>query len=591
MKKVLLTGNEAVARGAWEAGVGFAAAYPGTPSTEITETIAQYDEVKAEWAPNEKVALESAIGASLGGVRALACMKHVGLNVAADPFCTLSYVGVNGGLVLLCADDPSMHSSQNEQDNRYYARLAKVPMLEPSDSQEALDLIKLAYEISEAFDTPVMVRVTTRVSHSRTLVSMGRRKAVKQKEFVRNPQKYVMVPAFARMRHRFVVERMGRLAQYSETTPMNTIIKGSRNLGVISAGVAFQYAREVFPDASFLKLGMTHPLPEKLIKKFARGVDKVFVVEELEPFMEDQIKALGVAVTGKAALPVMDELNPDVVREGFGKKRKRHPVEDTSKLPQRPPNLCAGCPHRGFYTAAKPLKPIVFGDIGCYTLGVLPPLSMHDACVCMGASIGVSHGYSRVGADKKQKSIGVLGDSTFLHSGLTGVLNMAYNKGVNTVAVLDNRTTAMTGGQQHPATGFTIKGEPTKAVDIAAVVKALGIERVFVVDPFKIKETRAVLKRELEIEEPSVIISSAPCPLMTRQKKKTPFVVHEDLCTECGSCLRINCPALTRRGGKAFVNNFLCNGCGVCAQVCGFGAIVREGEQPAARPKKAVAKK
>ena len=573
--KELLTGNEAIARGAWEAGVVFAAAYPGTPSTEITETIAKLEGITAEWAPNEKVAFEAGIGACFGGVRTLVCMKHVGLNVAADPFCTFSYTGVNAGLVLVCADDPQMHSSQNEQDNRYYARLAKVPMLEPSDSQEALDMIKAAFDLSERFDTPVMVRVTTRISHSRTLVKTGRRKTYKQKPFERNPVKYVMVPAHARVRHRYVVERMKKLADVTEASPFNYIERGDRATGIITSSVAYQHAREVFPDAAVLKLGMTHPLPSKLIKKFAKSVDRVLVVEELEPYLEDAVSALGVTVTGKAKLPVVDELNPDIVRNAFVRKRRPHPVEDDSKLPKRPPNLCAGCPHRGLFTAARPLKPIVFGDIGCYTLSVLPPLSMHDSCVCMGASIGVSHGYSRVGGNKDQKSMAVLGDSTFLHSGLTGVLEMAYNQGTNTVVILDNRTTAMTGGQQHPATGKTLQGQDTNAVDLAEVCRALGVKRVFTVNPFKLKETRKVLKRELNTEEPSVIVSSAPCPLMTRKKPDPPFHVDPDTCTACGMCLKINCPAISRVDGKSFINDFLCNGCSVCAQVCGFKAITQ----------------
>ncbi len=568
----LLTGNEAIARGAWEAGVCFASAYPGTPSTEITEAIGGYKEVYAEWAPNEKVALEAGIGASFGGVRTLVSMKHVGLNVAADPFCTLSYTGVSAGLVLICADDPEMHSSQNEQDNRYYARLAKVPMLEPASSQEAKDFVILAFELSEKYDTPVMVRVTTRISHSRGIVTLGKRKEIARKPFRQDPPKYVMVPSNARMRHRVVVARQKKFAEFSEKTPINRIETGKGDIGIISAGVAYQYAREVFPEAPFLKLGFTNPLPKNLIKKFAKGKKKIYVVEELEPFMEEQVAALGIKVVGKEKLPEISELNPDVVRAGFIKKRKPHPAEDASKLPKRPPNLCPGCPHRGLFAAIKPLKPVIFGDIGCYTLSVLPPLSTHDSCICMGASIGVSHGYSKVGANEDRKCVGVLGDSTFLHSGLTGVLEMAYNKGLNTVIVLDNRTTAMTGGQQHPATGKTLKGEPTNAVDLAAVCKALGVNRVFTVNPMKLKETREVVKRELETPEPSVIISSEPCPLVFRLRS-APYAVDAEKCRECGACLQINCPAATRQGKKAVIVDYLCNGCGVCAQLCKFDAI------------------
>jgi indolepyruvate ferredoxin oxidoreductase, alpha subunit len=570
--KQLLTGNEAIARGAWEAGVCFASAYPGTPSTEITEVISGYKEIHAEWAPNEKVALEAGIGACFGGVRTLVCMKHVGLNVAADPFCTLSYTGVSAGLVLICADDPDMHSSQNEQDNRYYARLAKVPMLEPSSSQEAKDFVKLAFELSEQYDTPVMVRVTTRISHSRGIIELGERVEIPRKPFKQDPPKYVMVPSNARVRHRVVLERQKKFAEFSDTTPLNRIEPGEGDIGIISASVAYQYAREVFPKAPFLKIGFTNPLPKNLIKEFAKGKKQIFVVEELEPFMEEQIAALGIPVIGKEKLPDYGELNPDVVRGGFMEMRKAHPVEDITELPKRPPNLCPGCPHRGLFAAIKPLKPVIFGDIGCYTLSVLPPLSSHDSCVCMGASIGVSYGYSKVGGNEDRKSVGVLGDSTFLHSGLTGVLEMAYNKGMNTVIILDNRTTAMTGGQNHPATGKTLKGEETNSVDLAALCTALGVKRVFTVNPLNLKETREVVKREMETPEPSVVISSEPCPLIFR-KKSAPFIVDEEKCKECGACLQINCPAATKRGDKAFIVNYLCNGCGVCAQMCKFEAI------------------
>lgn len=570
--KQLLTGNEAIARGAWEAGVSFGAAYPGTPSTEITENLALYDEIYAEWAPNEKVALEVGIGAAMAGRRTIVSLKHVGLNVAADPFCTFAYTGTPTGLVVVCADDPEMHSSQNEQDNRYYAKLAKVPMLEPSDSQEALEFVKLAFDISEKYDTPVLLITTTRISHSRAIVNTGRRKKIKQKAFEQNPPKYVMVPAFARLRHKAIVERMELLKEYSEKVPVNRIEKGDKDIGIITSAVSYQYAKEVFPDASVLKLGMTNPLPEKLIKKFAKSVKKIYVIEELEPYLEDSIKAMGIDVIGKKKLPVTGELNPDIVKNALVRKRRPHPVEDTSKLPVRPPNLCAGCPHRGTFTALKPLKTVVFGDIGCYTLSVLPPLSTHDMCVCMGASIGISHGYAKAAGEDAKKCVGVLGDSTFLHSGLTGVLEMAYNKGMNTVLVLDNRTTAMTGGQEHPATGRTLKGEPANAVDLVEVCKALGIKNAFSVDPFKIKETRKIIRRELARDEPSVLVSTAPCPLQAKIRH-TPMFVDEDKCIECGSCSKINCPAISSAGGKPVINTFLCNGCTVCAQICPKKAI------------------
>ncbi len=572
MKK-LLTGNEAIARGAWEAGVTFASAYPGTPSTEITENIAKYDEIYAEWAPNEKVALEVGIGACFAGTRVLVSQKHVGLNVAADPFCTLSYTGVNGGIVVITADDPEMHSSQNEQDNRYFSRLAKVPMIEPSDSTEALEFIKIAYDISEQFDTPVLFRTTTRVAHSRSIVSLGKRKNHKLKGFTPNPQKFVMIPAFARSRHQFIIERTAKLKEYNETSPLNKLEKGTSGLGIITSGISYQYAREVFPGASFLKLGMTHPLPEKLIRKFAASVNKLYVVEELEPYLEDSIKALGIKVdAGKNKLPISGEFTNDVLRAAFFKKRKPHPAEDTSALPGRPPNLCPGCSHRALFTALRSLKTVVFGDIGCYTLGVLPPISSLDACVCMGASIGMSHGYAKAGGNKIQKSVGILGDSTFLHSGITGVLEMAYNGGINTVIVLDNHTTAMTGGQEHPGTGKTLKGEPASSVDIENICRAVGLERVFRIDPFNIRETRKRIKQELETEAPSVIISTSPCPLRARIRN-TPLAVDPQKCSQCGLCGQINCPALSTAGGTPHINPHQCIGCGICAQVCARGAI------------------
>ncbi len=534
----------------------------------------KYKEVHAEWAPNEKVAFEAGIGACFGGVRTLVCMKHVGLNVAADPFCTFSYTGVSAGFVLICADDPDMHSSQNEQDNRYYARLAKVPMLEPSSSQEAKDFVKLAFELSEEYDTPVLVRVTTRISHSRGIVEIGERTEIPRKPFRQDPPKYVMVPSNARVRHVVVEERQKKFAAFSETTPLNRIEPGEGGTGIISASVAYQYAREAFPKAHFLKLGFTNPLPKELIKKFAEGKDEIYVVEELEPFMEEQVAALGVKVKGKESVPIIGELNPDVVSGAFGGKREPHPADDASDLPKRPPNLCPGCPHRGLFASIKPLKPVIFGDIGCYTLSVLPPLSTHDSCVCMGASIGVSYGYSKVGGNEDKKCVGVLGDSTFLHSGLTGILEMAYNRGMNTVIILDNRTTAMTGGQNHPATGKTLKGDDTNAVDLEAICKALGIERVFTVNPLNLKETREVVKREMETPEPSVVISREPCPLIFR-KRSAPFAVDPEKCKECGACLQINCPAATRQEKKAVIVQGLCNGCGVCAQLCKFEAISR----------------
>ena len=603
MKKVLL-GNEAIARGAWEAGVVFASAYPGTPSSEILENLAKYEEIQAEWATNEKDALLAAAGAALTGVRAMASMKHVGVNVAADPLMTLSYTGIEGGLVLVTADDPSMYSSQNEQDNRHYARFAKVPMLEPSDGQEAKDFTKLAFELSERFDTPVMLRTVTRVSHSRTVVELGERQELNRPfKLEPNEQKYTMIPAFAGPRHRFVEERMERLKEFAEGFEHNRVELKDTSVGIIASGIVYQHAKEVFPDYSFLKLGMIWPLPEKLIKDFASKVKELWVIEELDPFLEENIRAMGVEVhLGKDRIPICGELSPTRILEAIQGKPFEPQIKYPNPIPPRPPNLCAGCPHRGPIYALKKLKLFVNGDIGCYTLGTLPPLKALHTTICMGSSIGMTHGMAKVmGKEALGKLICVLGESTFLHAGITPLLNAIYNRSNATVFVLNNWTTAMTGAQEHPASGYTAKGERTHAVDFAELAKALGVkpENIREVNPYKIDELIEVIKEEVNKDEPSFIVTKdGPCALLRRAIKSynPPLHVDEDVCTGCRQCLELGCPALywdpskageyktadgkvKRRKGVAAINDLLCNGCGLCYQVCKFGAIKGETEE------------
>ncbi|QSQ08927.1 hypothetical protein H0A61_01280 [Koleobacter methoxysyntrophicus] len=581
--KALLSGNEAIARGAYENGVTVATAYPGTPSTEILENMVNYkDKIYCEWAPNEKVAMEVAIGASFGGARTLVAMKHVGLNVAADPFLTLSYTGVKGGMVVVSADDPSMHSSQNEQDNRHYARLAKVPMLEPSDSQEAKDFVGIALDISEQFDTPVLLRTTTRISHSKTVVELkDRREKPEPAEFERAPQKFVMIPGHARLRHIEVEERLKKLEEYANNAEINRIEWGDAKIGVITSGISYQYVKEAMPEASVLKLGLTYPLAKDLIRSFAEKVDTLFVVEELDPFLEEQIKAMGIKVTGKDKLPLIYEFDQGVIRERLlGEKRKEDNILSDVSLPPRPPVLCPGCPHRGVFYVLKKLKLVVTGDIGCYTLGVVPPLSAMDTTVCMGASVGMAFGAELALKDKiKHKVVGVIGDSTFIHSGITGLIDIVYNKGASTIIILDNRITGMTGHQDNPATGKTLMGERTHQLDLGEVARAVGVKNVRVIDPYDLEETERVIREEVAKDEPSVIITNRPCVLIVKDKEWDKYQVDQELCRSCGMCYKVGCSAIYKENGKAKIDTLFCTGCGVCQQVCKFNAIKKVGEE------------
>jgi len=581
MKK-LLSGNEAVARGFYEYGGRVAVAYPGTPSTEILENMVQYkDDVKSQWSPNEKVALEVGIGSSFGGARTLVAMKHVGVNVAADPLLTVTYSGIKGGFVLVSADDPGMHSSQNEQDNRYYAKFAKMPLLEPSDSQEAKDFVGLALDISEKFDTPVLLRTTTRISHTKTVVELKERKENDSLlGFEKNPSKYVMVPANAKKRHPVVEERTMKLTAFSESSDINRVEMKSKEMGIITSGIAYQYVKEAFPDASVLKLGMSFPLPMDKISSFAQAVDTLYVVEELEPFIEEMIKARGISVIGKDVVPRCGELNVEIVRQSLsGRSDGPRSAEkvDEKALPSRPPVLCPGCPHRGVFYTLNKLKAVVTGDIGCYTLGVQPPLSAMDSTIAMGASVGVNIGLEKaLGLDFSRHSVAVIGDSTFMHSGVTGLMDAVYNKGSNTVLILDNRITAMTGRQENPGTGYTLMGEETKEVDLEALARAIGVEHVRKVDSYDLSALKEVIKEEMDRPEVSVIITYNPCMLIRRKKfdiKK--FKVNEDKCINCGLCLKVGCPAVVKNEDetKSHIVESLCTGCSVCAQVCPKDAI------------------
>lgn len=572
--KKLMLGNEAVARGLYEAGVKVVSSYPGTPSTEITEYAAKYDEIYCEWAPNEKVAAEVAFGASLRGVRSACAMKHVGLNVAADPLFTLSYTGVNGGLVLFVADDPAMHSSQNEQDSRHYAIAAKVPMIEPSDSAEAKEYVKQAFELSEEFDTPVIVRMCTRIAHSQYAVELEPRQEKPLGEYVKNPAKYIMAPANAAKRHPFVEERTKRLQEVAETGRFNRVEKTDSEMGIICAGTCYEYVKEVFGDSvSILKLGMINPLPEKLIRDFAAGVKQLYVIEELDGIIEQHVKALGVDCIGKQMFSPIGEYNQATIRRAFGMEEPKSVCAD-SEIPVRPPVMCAGCPHRGmFYTLVKN-KVTVLGDIGCYTLGSTAPLFALDSTLCMGASVSGIHGFNKAGgSESEHKTACVIGDSTFMHSGMTGLVNIAYNNSNSTVIILDNSITGMTGHQQNPTTGYNIKGDPAAAVNLEDLCHAIGIHRVRVVDPYNLKECDEVLKEELAADEASVIISRRPCVLLKYVKPKPPVKVDADKCVSCKMCMKLGCPAISMKQGKAHIDFTQCVGCGVCEQLCKVGAI------------------
>ncbi|MCX7779714.1 MAG: indolepyruvate ferredoxin oxidoreductase subunit alpha [Negativicutes bacterium] len=572
--KRLLSGNEAIARGAYEAGVRAACAYPGTPSTEILENMAQYDEIYCEWAPNEKVAVEVAQGASIAGARAIAAMKHVGVNVAADPMFSFAYTGVNGGFILVSADDPGMHSSQNEQDNRYYAKFMKIALLEPSDSQEAKDFVAAGLEISETFDMPVMLRTTTRISHSKGLVEMGERCELPLKNYEKNVAKYVVIPANARKLRLSLEERLGRLAEYANTFPGNRVEGNGAEFAVITSGIAYQYAREALGDrATYLKLSLTFPLPDTLIREFIAAHPVVYVIEEGEPFLEEQIKALGLKVIGKELFPRIGELSAAIIRQKLLGENAGNPAL-ASDIPVRPPVLCPGCPHRGVFYIINKLGAIVTSDIGCYSLGVLPPLSAVETCVCMGASIGNAMGIAKMRPDKKV--VATIGDSTFLHSGVTGLMDVVYNKGILTLVILDNSITGMTGHQHHPGTGFTIKGEPVRQVNLEALVRACGVEKVWIVNAMDLDEVEKALRAALNCGEPAVVITRQPCALIEKEKHRTGYIVNEQ-CKYCKMCLKLGCPALENKPGKVSINEALCNGCGVCVQVCKFSAIGKAG--------------
>lgn len=590
----LLTGNEAVAQGAYEAGITYAAAYPGTPSTEILENIAEFkQDIIAEWAPNEKVALECAFGASIAGARTLAAMKMVGVNVAADPLFSSAYAGVNGGMMLVTADDPGLHSSQNEQDNRYYAKFAKLAMVEPSNSQEAKDMVKAAIEISEQFDTPVLFRVTTRICHSKSIVNIGSRQEAPKRPYVKNLQKYYLVPAVARKLHGELEARLKRLEAFSNQTELNYIEWNDKKIGIIAASVAYQYAKEVFGDkASYLKLGFTYPLPMEKIRMFAGEVETLYVIEELEPFMEEQIKAAGIACIGKDKIPNIGELTPDIIASALLGEQRPLIEYDAAMIANRPPTLCAGCPHRGFFTQLAKLKNVmVTGDIGCYSLGASEPLNAKDTTICMGASISTGHAAQQVFSKfgEKTRTVAVIGDSTFFHTGINSLMHVAYNRSNTVTCILDNRTTGMTGHQENPGTGYTLQGRPAKMIDIPELVKALGIDRVRTVNPLNLKEMKAALDWALELDEPSVIITRWPCVLkrLSAEDKKEfgdylgKCQVNPETCIGCKACIRTGCPALrfNKDTKKVKIDEFQCVGCEVCLQVCPVKAIAKAGER------------
>ena len=570
-KKIML-GNEAIARGAWEAGVKVSAAYPGTPSTEISENIVKYKEIYAEWAPNEKVATEVAIGASISGVRAMASMKHVGLNVAADPLYTAAYTGVTGGLVLVVADDPGMYSSQNEQDTRAVARAAQVPVLEPSDSQEAKDFVKAAYDLSEKYDTPVFVRTTTRLAHSQGIVELEDRVEREDTPYERKFQKYVMMPGNAIKRHPVVEERMKKLAEDANSLEINKAEYHDTSIGFITSGIPYNYVKEAMPNASVLKLGMVHPLPKKLIEDFAAKVDTLYIVEELEPVIEEQVRSWGIKAVGKEILTIQGEYSANMLRKAILGETVE--VKAAASVPMRPPILCPGCPHRSVYHVLKKLGIHAAGDIGCYTLGAVAPLSVVDSCICMGASISSLHGMEKAkGKDYVKNWVAVIGDSTFLHTGVNSLMNMVYNHGTGTVMILDNSTTGMTGHQDHAATGKTLQGDPTYAIDIPALCRTIGVKNVIEINAFDIAELEKVVKEETAKDEVSVIITKTPCVLLDKSKKPV-YIAHADKCKKCGMCMKPGCPAMTKNeDGTIHIDDTMCTGCGLCETLCKFGAI------------------
>ncbi len=578
MKKLLL-GNDAVARGAYEAGVKVVSSYPGTPSTEITECMAKYpkEEVHVEWAPNEKVAAEVAIGASIASSRAMSCMKHVGLNVMADPVFTVSYIGVSGGLVFCVADDPGMHSSQNEQDSRHYAKASKILMLEPSDSQECKDFTKTAFSLSEEYDTPVFIRLSTRVSHSQSLVDICDRVVPEEKPYIKNAEKNVMMPAYAIKKHVIVEERIKKLTDFAEKSELNKIEDNGSDIGVITAGISYEYAKEALGDkVNYLKLGISYPLPCKKIKDFAKTCKKIYVIEELDPIIEEHCKACGIEVIGKDAFTLLGEYTPSMIKKEVLSEKTDDFYTPEEVLPARPPVMCAGCPHRGTFYVLKKLGLTVSGDIGCYTLGAVNPLSSVDTTICMGASVSAAHGMSKArGKEFNKKLVSVIGDSTFIHSGITGLIDIVYNKGNNTVIILDNSITGMTGHQDNPTTGYTIRKEETKQVNLVALCRAIGVERITVADPFDVKNFEKIVKEEVNSDEPSVIIAQRPCALLKTVKYSGKCSVTSG-CKTCKVCMKLGCPAISFKDGKIVIDETQCNGCSLCVNVCPFGAISKE---------------
>jgi len=588
MKK-LLTGNEAIARGAYEAGCLIACAYPGTPSTEILENVSQYEEIRSEWSTNEKVALEVASGASIAGARSLVAMKHVGLNVAADPMFTMAYEGVNGGMVIITADEPGTHSSQNKQDNRLYAPHAKLALVEPSNSQECKDFVKYAFEISETYDTPVLIRVTTRVCHSKSIVELGKREEIGIKEYTKDIRKYIMVPANSKVKHVEIEnERLPRLKEYSNTTPLNRIEWGDKKIGIITSGISYLHAKEVFGDkASYLKIGFSYPLPDRLIKEFAHEVETLYVIEENDPYIENFVKAMGIDCIGKELIPMCGELSPQIIRQAILKEEEKESYEVDINVPARPPALCAGCPHRGIFYAVSKYKDKIIStsDIGCYTLGMSAPLGVGDISICMGAGITAGIGFDRVNqmADRNKKVFGFIGDSTFFHSGITGLIDAVYNGTNMVIVILDNRITAMTGHQENPGTGKNIMGQETPMVDIESIVKAVGVkeENIRVIDPYKLDETNKAVKEAYDSEGLFVIITKQPCALIKdvqRKRKELYCEVNQEKCRKCKTCLKIGCPAISFKDNVVSIDKAQCNGCTVCLQVCPFESIEFNGE-------------